>query len=126
MGDFPLPLLLIAPLCLALPGAWLGALRYLPLGRWFRSGVALLWTGLWVWLAPFFTDRIMLLCGWINSNPYDLYIPVDLTNWASDNVISANVIFLIIWGFLLAGLVCIALGFAAGYRPGSPSKPPLL
>lgn len=119
-GDFPLPLLLIAPLCLTLPWGWLGALRYLPLGRWFRSGVALLWTGLWVWLAPFFTDRIMLLCGWINSNPYDLYIPVDLTNWASDNVISANVIFLIIWGFLLAGLVCIALGFR---RRISPRKP---
>ena len=28
----------IALLCLALPWGWLGALRYLPLGRWFRAG----------------------------------------------------------------------------------------
>ena len=68
-------------------------------------------TGLWVWLAPFFLDRIMLLCGWITNNPYDLRLPVHLTDWTSATTISANVMFLIILGFLLAGAVCLVIGF---------------
>ena len=110
-GDFPFPMLPIALLCLTLPWGWLGAFRYLPLGRWLRTGAALLWTGLWVWLAPFFLDRVMLLCGWITNNPYDLHLPVHLTDWTDATTISANVMFLIILGFLLAGAVCLVIGF---------------
>lgn len=109
-GAYPPAMLLTAPLCLTLPWGWLGALRYLPLGRLLRVGIGLVWTGLWVWLAPFFLDRVMLLCGWLSNNPYDLHLPVDLTQWTSANTVSANVMFFLIVGFLLAGLVCLFLG----------------
>ena len=40
-GDFPLPMLPTALLCLALPWGWLGAVRYLPGSRWCRVGLGL-------------------------------------------------------------------------------------
>ena len=108
-GDFPLPPMLpIALLCLALPWGWLGALRYLPLGRWFRAGVGLAWTGLWIWLAPFVLDQIYLHMGYFTSTPYQLILPIDFHNWAA--AMSANVMFLIILGFLLLGLLCVVAG----------------
>lgn len=107
-GDFPLPMLPIALLCLALPWGWLGALRYLPLGRWFRAGVGLAWTGLWIWLAPFVLDQIYLHMGYFTSTPYQLILPIDFHNWAA--AMSANVMFLIILGFLLLGLLCVVAG----------------
>ena len=107
-GDFPLPMLPIALLCLALPWGWLGALRYLPLGRWFRAGVGLAWTGLWIWLAPFVLDQIYLHIGYFTSTPYQLILPIDFHNWAA--AMSANVMFLIILGFLLLGLLCVVAG----------------
>lgn len=100
-----------ALLCLTLPWGWLGALRYLPLEGWFRTAAALAWTGLWIWLAPFFLDRIYLALGFLSSHPYDLRLPIDFTDWTSPNTLSANVIFLVILTFLLlaAGLALAGL-----------------
>lgn len=108
-GDFPLPMLPTALLCLALPWGWLGAVRYLPGSRWCRVGLGLVWTGLWIWLAPFALDRVMLASGWISSQPYTLRLPFDLTNWSDSAVISANVMLLLILGLVLAGVVCLVV-----------------
>lgn len=83
-------------------------LRQLPLGRWFRAGVGLAWTGLWIWLAPFVLDQIYLHMGYFTSTPYQLILPIDFHNWAA--AMSANVMFLIILGFLLLGLLCVVAG----------------
>lgn len=115
-GDFPLPMLPMALLCLTLPWGWLGAVRYLPGSRWVRVGLGLVWTGLWVWLAPFALDRVLLASGWISSQPYDLRLPFDLTNWGDSQVLSANVLFLIILGAVAAGGVCLAVGLARRRR----------
>ncbi len=106
-GDFPLPMLPTALLCLTLPWGWLGAVRYLPGSRWCRVGLGLVWTGLWIWLAPFALDRVMLASGWISNQPYTLRLPFDLANWSDSAVISANVMFLLILGLVLAGVVCL-------------------
>ena len=79
-----------------------------PLGRWFRAGVGLAWTGLWIWLAPFVLDQIYLHMGYFTSTPYQLILPIDFHNWAA--AMSANVMFLIILGFLLLGLLCVVAG----------------
>lgn len=115
-GDFPLPMLPMALLCLTLPWGWLGAVRYLPGSRWVRVGLGLVWTGLWVWLAPFALDRVMLAAGEDILQPYDLRLPFDLTNWGDSQVLSANVLFLIILGAVAAGGVCLAVGLARRRR----------
>ena len=60
-----------------------GYRSYLPLGRWFRAGVGLAWTGLWIWLAPFVLDQIYLHMGYFTSTPYQLILPIDFHNWAA-------------------------------------------
>ena len=70
-------------------------------------GLGLVWTGLWIWLAPFALDRVMLASGWISNQPYTLRLPFDLANWSDSAVISANVMFLLILGLVLAGVVCL-------------------
>ena len=49
----------------------------------------------------------MLASGWISSQPYTLRLPFDLANWSDSAVISANVMFLLILGLVLAGVVCL-------------------
>lgn len=114
--EVPSPLA-VTLLCLTLPWGWLGALRYLPLDRWFRASAALAWTGLWVWLFPWGLDRMLLAAGWVSSNPYRLALAVDFTDWVSPNTVSANVMLLIILGFLLLGLVCAAIGISRRRNP---------
>lgn len=114
--EIPTPLT-VTLLCLTLPWGWLGTLRYLPLDRWFRAGAALAWTGLWIWLAPWCMDRILSLAGWGTNNPHRLFLAVDFTDWISPNTVSANVMFLFILGFLLAGLACAALGLSRRQKP---------
>lgn len=110
-GDwFPLPSLPIALLCLALPWMWMGAMRYLPLNGWLRTGVGCLATGLWVYLAPWALDRSLAAKGWYSSNPFLLTPPVDLFQWQDSQVISANVQVLTCLGFGVIGLVCCGLG----------------
>lgn len=71
----------IALVCLVLPWGLLGIIRYLPLSGWFRASLSCAWTGLWLWLAPWFFDRIMICSGWSTSNPYSLRIPFDFSCW---------------------------------------------
>lgn len=107
---FPMPALPIALMCLALPWMWLGALRYLPLNRWGRTGVGFLATSLWTWLFPWALDRTLAAAGWYTSNPEVLWLPVDFTNWHDFQVVDANVQALIILGFALIGAVCCIIG----------------
>lgn len=46
--------------------------------------------------------------GYFTSTPYQLILPIDFHNWAA--AMSANVMFLIILGFLLLGLLCVVAG----------------
>lgn len=120
-GTFPCPCCPL-PCCVwPFPGAGWAPWRYLPLGRWFRAGVGLAWTGLWIWLAPFVLDQIYLHMGYFTSTPYQLILPIDFHNWAA--AMSANVMFLIILGFLLLGLLCVVAGIL--WRRTHPRPPPL-
>lgn len=107
---FPMPGLLLALAGLALPWGWLGALRYLPLGRWFRAAVGFLWTGLWTWLFPWALDRIFLLNGWESNEPYALRLPFDFTDWTDPVALNANVMVLVILFFVLLGFGCVFCG----------------
>lgn len=109
-GGFPLPNLPVTLLCLVLPWGYLGSLRYLPLGRWFRAGIALAWTALWLWLAPFCLDRILQASGWQTDQLYGLTLPVDFSDWTSPDTLGANVTFLILLGLLVLAGGCVALG----------------
>ncbi|MFR4757176.1 MAG: hypothetical protein ACLT9P_02925 [Evtepia gabavorous] len=53
---------------------------------------------------------IRSICTWAisPSTPYQLILPIDFHNWAA--AMSANVMFLIILGFLLLGLLCVVAG----------------
>lgn len=107
---FPLPSLPVALLCLSLPWLWLGTLRYLPVGGWFRAAAAFLVTGLWAYLAPWVLDRIMLASGIISDQPYSLAIRADLFCWTDPALITGNVLVLIYLGFGLAALLCLGVG----------------
>ena len=110
-GDFPLPMLPLALLCIALPWGLLGILRYLPLRRWFRAGIALAWSALWLWLAPFCLDQIYLAAGYpLGRTYYSLRLPVDFTNWTSPDTLGANVNLLILLGLLVLTLLCVGMG----------------
>lgn len=95
--------------CLVLVWGWLGALRYLPVGRWLRASVAMFWTGLWGWVMPWFLEQIGRLNGWQSSNPYKLLIPCDFTNWA--DYMEGNILVLVLLGLGLLGLLFGAIGF---------------
>ncbi len=110
--DHLLPTLLITGIALILPWGWLGAVRYLPIpSRWTRLGSAFLWTAVWLEFFPWLLDRILLAAGEVSSRPVRL-LPqgVDLSNWTDGWVISDNINFLIILGFLALGALCICLG----------------
>lgn len=110
-GDwFPLPSLPVALLCLSLPWMWLGTLRYLPAGGWFRAAAGFLTTGLWIYLAPWVLDRILLTCGYIGDQPYSLAIPTDFSHWQDPALVAGNVLVLLCLGFGLAALLCLGIG----------------
>ena len=94
--------------CLVLVWGWLGALRYLPVGRWLRASVAMFWTGLWGWVMPWFLEQIGRLNGWQSSNPCKLLIPCDFTNWA--DYMEGNILVLVLLCFGLLGLLFGAIG----------------
>ena len=102
--------LLAALLCLLLPWIWLGGMRYLPVGRWFRAAACFLATGLWAYLAPWVLDRIMLASGFIGDQPYSLWLQVDFSNWQDVAVRAQNILLLIYIGFGLLSLLCLAIG----------------
>ena len=106
---FPVPALPLALLCLALPWGWMAALRYLPLNRWFRLGTGFGWTALWLWLAPWSLDQILLRSNQISSHPYQLLLPVDFTRWTGD-ALTANVTLFILLGLILLAALCAVLG----------------
>lgn len=116
LSTFPLPDLPIALVCLALPWGWLGILRYLPIGRWFRAGCAFWWAGLWLWLAPWDFDRVIIASGTEIGEPYNFRLPVDFTQWHDPAVVSANTYVLCILGLLLVGAVCAAVGVYRGKK----------
>ena len=107
---FPMPSLPVALLCLLLPWIWLGGMRYLPVGRWFRAAACFLATGLWAYLAPWVLDRIMLASGFIGDQPYSLWLQVDFSNWQDVAVRAQNILLLIYIGFGLLSLLCLAIG----------------
>lgn len=96
--------------CLVLPWGWMGALRYLPVGRWLRASVGMFWTGLWAWVMPWGMERIYMLNGWRSTDHYTLQIPCDFTNWADYGTRGANILVLVLLGFGLLGLLFGAIG----------------
>lgn len=93
---------------LILPWGLMGAIRYLPVNGWFRASVCCAWTGLWAWLYPWITDKILLLGGWPNSTPYRLRLPVDFSRWEEPQTAGWNIFLLV-----LLALGALAVGFAA-------------
>ena len=74
------PLALIG---LALPWGLLGIIRYLPVNGWFKGSLSCAWTGLWLWLAPWCVETVLVLTGSVSSFPYRLALPFDFSNWGS-------------------------------------------
>lgn len=110
-GDwFPVPGLPTALLGLALPWGWLAAMRYLPVGRWFRAAVGCFWTGLYLWLFPWLLDRSMALRGWTGDTPYSLRIPFDFSNWEDLSLRTGNIYVLTLLGIGLLGAVLSGIG----------------
>lgn len=72
------PLALIG---LALPWGLLGIIRYLPVNGWFKGSLSCAWTGLWLWLAPWCVETVLVLNGWVSSNPYRLTSPFTSSYW---------------------------------------------
>ena len=100
---FPLPSLPVALLCLVLPWLWLGGMRYLPIGRWFRAAACFLATGLWTYLAPWALDRILMASGSLTDHPYSLAIEANLFCWTDPALVTGNVLVLIYLSFALRG-----------------------
>lgn len=73
----------IALVGLALPWGLLGVIRYLPVNGWFKGSLSCAWTGLWLWLSPWFVELILALNGYVSSVPYRLVLPFDFSNWDS-------------------------------------------
>lgn len=107
---FPLPSLPVALLCLVLPWLWLGGMRYLPIGRWFRAAACFLATGLWAYLAPWALDRILMASGSLTDHPYSLAIEANLFCWTDPALVTGNVLVLIYLSFALAALLCLGIG----------------
>lgn len=100
-----------ALLSVLLPWGWLGALRYLPIGKWFRTGIAFFWTGLWCWLYPWILDRVYVLCyGWDSDNLSSLIIPADFSNWQDFATRGNNIFLLFLLAMGLLGAGCMAVG----------------
>lgn len=93
---------------LTLPWGLMGIIRYLPVSGWFRASLYCAWTGLWSWVIPWITDKILLLNGWPNSKPYRLRLPADFSRWEDPRTVGWNIFLLV-----LAGLGVLAAGFAA-------------
>lgn len=102
---------LTALLSVLLPWGWLGALRYLTVGKWFRAGSVFWWTGLWCWLYPWFMDRIYVLYfGWNMDNLYSLRIRADFSNWQDFATRGNNIFLLFLLAMGLLGAGCMAVG----------------
>ena len=114
---FDVPLTLI---CLALPLALLLCLRYLPVNRYYRASLSCLAAALWVWVAPWGVDRVMLADGWQASNHYELLHPysVDFSDWVSAPTAGGNVMVLILAALLVAA---VALGLLGRLLPRDKS-----
>lgn len=98
----------VALLGLTLPWGLMAAVRYLPVNRWFKASLCCGWTGLWSWVFPWVTDKILLLNGWPNSTPYRLRLLVDFARWEDPRTVGWNIFLLV-----LLGLGALAAGFAA-------------
>lgn len=104
---FPVPGLAVALLCLLLPWLWLLVLRYAPVGGWFRAGLALWITGLWIWLTPWGVDHILDAFGQSPGSP--LYTPALVFDF-SWRTRADNVYILVLLGFGLLGLIFAIVG----------------
>ena len=105
----------IALVCLALPWGLLGLLRYLPLSGWLRASLTCAWTGLWIWLAPWLVDRVVLGETWVGEEHYQLRIPFDLTRWDFSTT-AYNVIALILLTLGALAVVFAAVGIVRALR----------
>lgn len=107
--------LAIALICLALPIALLVCLRYLPLRRSLRASAACAASALWVWLAPWGVDRVLLAGDWLTNNHYDPLHPynVDFSDWVSAPTAGGNVMVLILAALSAAAVVLAVIGLAS-------------
>lgn len=104
--------LLNAVICLLLPWGLLGVLRYLPVGWWFRAGIGFWWTGSFLWICPFITDRIYALYhNWKNESLYSpFHLGADFGNWSDMGIRANNIFVLVLIGLFAVGAGCIAVG----------------
>lgn len=105
----------IALLCLLLPWGILLATRYLPVSGWFRAASCSAWTGLWIWLAPFFLDKILASFYGPTTNPYSLQIPFDFTLWRGGQI-TYNVLAIILFSLLLLAVAFAVTGAVSLWR----------
>lgn len=98
---------------LTLPWGLMGIIRYLPVNGWFRASLCCAWTGLWSWVFPWVTDKILLLNGWPNSTPYQLRLPVDFSRWGDPRTVGWNIFLLVLVGL---GVLAVGLAVAGVFR----------
>ena len=111
-GDwFPMPVLPVTLICLALPWLWLGAMRYLPWNRWFRGAAGCVGTGIWC-LAANALGRSLA------RETVSQQVYVNLGVWSSDQAVSANVVALVCLTTVLGGALCLLMGFLQRRRKG--------
>ena len=111
-GDwFPMPVLPVTLICLALPWLWLGAMRYLPLNRWFRGAAGCVGTGIWCLVANALGRSLA-------GETVSRQVYVNLGVWSSDQAVSANVVALVCLTTVLGGALCLLMGFLQRRRKG--------
>ena len=68
----------VAGLCLLLPWGVMLIVRYLPISGWYRGGLSMLWTAVWMWLSPFGLGSMMdVYYGYGSMEFGPLHIPFD-------------------------------------------------
>ncbi len=99
-----------ALLGLCLPWAVMLFVRYLPANGFFRAGAACGVCAVWTWLLPWALDRILVPYYGPGTNSFGALLKFDLSNWSDPNMISLNVLTLIIFGFAALAAVFLTAG----------------
>lgn len=97
---------------LSLPWSVMLLVRYLPANGLVRAGSACGAAAVWTWLLPWALDTILVPYYGPATNGFGSFVKFDLLNWSDPNVVSLNVLALIVFtlaalavGLVLAGLL---------------------
>lgn len=100
-----------ALLGLLLPWGVMLFVRYLPANGFVRAGAACGVVAVWTWLLPWALDTILVPYYGPASNSFGALVQFDFRNWSDPNIVSLNVLALVIFGFAALALVFFLVGF---------------